>query len=64
MIEIPKTLKSIGNCAFESSGLTSIVLPNNVSSIGYLVFANCRQLVSATIAVKIFQMVLLKDVLN
>ena len=46
-ITIPSTIGSIGNNAFEGSGLTSIILPETVS-LGDRVFANLATLTSVT----------------
>lgn len=44
------TVTSIGNEAFyESTGLTSVVIPNSVTSIGDLAFGNCTRLSSVEI---------------
>ena len=46
---IPKTVKSIGEYAFKDSELTSITIPNGVTSIGYEAFFRCSNLTSITI---------------
>ena len=49
-IEIPNSVTSIGNEAFEyCDGLTSIEIPNSVTSIGYAAFYACTSLTSITI---------------
>ena len=42
-------MTSIGEGAFMSSGLTSITIPNSVTSIGQSAFGDCRSLTSVTI---------------
>ena len=48
-ITIPNSVTSIGNNAFSSSGLTSITLPENLTSIRSGTFAVCEALTSITI---------------
>ena len=53
-ITIPATVNgcsvtSIGNDAFSCSGLTSVVIPEGVTSIGESAFINCPYMTSATI---------------
>ncbi|MBR5596036.1 MAG: leucine-rich repeat protein [Lachnospiraceae bacterium] len=43
-ITIPKSVTSIGNNAFELSGLTKIVIPDTIASIGAYAFYNCYDL--------------------
>lgn len=45
-ISLPVSLRAIGNKAFEKSGLTEIVVPENVVNFGEYAFANCQQLIS------------------
>ena len=40
---------SIGDDAFESSGITSVIIPNSVTNIGEQAFAGCYSLTSVTI---------------
>jgi hypothetical protein len=47
---IPNWVKSIGNSAFENTGLTSISIPNSVTSIGMGAFHECINLVSINIS--------------
>ena len=46
---IPNTVTSIGNNAFEGSGITLITIPDSVTSIGAYAFRNCRNLATVTI---------------
>ena len=45
---IPDFVETVCDEAFESSSIKEIVLPKNVTSIGSLVFMNCKKLMSAT----------------
>ena len=48
-IQFGDKVKSIGNKAFyECTGLTSVILPNNIISIGESSFQNCSNLLSVT----------------
>ncbi|MBR6770903.1 MAG: leucine-rich repeat domain-containing protein [Lachnospiraceae bacterium] len=47
--EIPATIKEIGDFSFARSGLTSIVIPEGVESIGYGAFYHCDDLMEITI---------------
>ena len=42
-------MTSIGKSAFDYSGLTSITIPNSVTSIGEFAFSNCTSLTSITV---------------
>jgi hypothetical protein len=44
-----KAIKAIGTGAFEKKGITSITIPNSVTSIGDGAFYGCRSLTSVTI---------------
>ena len=44
-IELPETLKSIGEYAFSYSSLTSITLPNSLEEVGDMAFGGCYYLV-------------------
>ena len=48
-ITIPEAVTSIGMTAFTSTGLTSIVLPENVELIDDLAFGGCKSMTSITI---------------
>lgn len=48
-VTIPKTVTSIGDEAFEDSGLRSVTIPNSVTSIEDGAFSHCRGLASVTI---------------
>ncbi|HBC93668.1 MAG TPA: hypothetical protein DCZ10_12445, partial [Pelotomaculum sp.] len=45
-ITLPDTVTTIGNSAFQNSGLTSIILPKSLASIGNNSFAGCDSLAS------------------
>ncbi|MCD7768669.1 MAG: leucine-rich repeat domain-containing protein, partial [Oscillospiraceae bacterium] len=42
-------LATIGNCAFQESGLTEIVIPDTVTSLGGIAFSDCTSLKTVTI---------------
>ncbi len=51
-VELPKGLTGIGNSAFDESALTSVTIPDSVTSMGaglYNVFGNCDALESVTL---------------
>ena len=48
-VTVPRSVTSIGACAFLQSGLTSITIPNSVTSIGWEAFGSCKRLASVTI---------------
>ena len=48
-VEIPITIKSIQQSAFEKSGLISVEIPNSVTKIQAWAFARCTDLLSLTI---------------
>ena len=43
------SVTNIGNNAFETCTITSVIIPNSVTSIGYSAFNNCSTLTSITI---------------
>lgn len=45
-IDIPKNVTSIGDCAFWSSSINSIFIPNAVSTLGIKCFADCKKMSS------------------
>ena len=47
-IDLPSHLTSIGSGAFFATALTSVVLPNSVTELGYSVFSGCEKLTSFT----------------
>jgi BspA type Leucine rich repeat region (6 copies) len=47
---IPITVTSIGEEAFQQSGLTSITIPDSVTSIGFDAFQFCTRLTNVTVA--------------
>ena len=48
-VVIPKTVTTIGRCAFEKTGLTSVFIPDSVTEIGDCAFYGCKSLKSAVI---------------
>ena len=44
-VSIPNTVKSIGDNAFENSGILDLVIPGSVISVGNDVFKDCKSLV-------------------
>ena len=46
---IPSTVKSIDFSAFQGSGLVSIIIPDNLTAIGYSLFKDCNNLKTVTI---------------
>ena len=48
-IGLPSELETIGNGAFESSGLNSITLPASLKTIGADAFKNCQNLIEVTV---------------
>ena len=46
---VPESVKSIGACAFMGADLSSLALPQNLTSIGWSAFETCRNLTSMTI---------------
>ena len=46
---VPESVKSIGACAFMGADLSSLTLPQNLTSIGWSAFETCRNLTSMTI---------------
>jgi Leucine-rich repeat (LRR) protein len=50
-VKLPKTIKSIGDNAFSSSGVREVVIPGDVlETIGYMTFANCNNLQKVTLS--------------
>ena len=47
-IDIPKTVVSLGNYVFASSGITNQIIPDTVKEIGNGLFARCGQLVDVS----------------
>ena len=54
-IVLTSNITKIGNCAFESTGLQSITISNNVTIIGRNAFSNCQNLVSIEIPASIIK---------
>jgi len=48
-VTLPKNLKFIGNQAFSTSGLTSIIIPDGVTDIGESAFNSCNNLTSVSL---------------
>ena len=49
-VTFPKSLTVIDDYAFCASNLKTVEIPAHITSVGNLAFANCEQLISATIA--------------
>ena len=49
VVKLPASIECIGDSAFEESGLTEIVIPANVKSVGVYLFAHCASLTKVTI---------------
>ncbi|MBR1935959.1 MAG: leucine-rich repeat domain-containing protein, partial [Muribaculaceae bacterium] len=47
---LPTTLTSIGNSAFQFSGIETVNMSNNVTSLGYYCFDQCSNLASVTLS--------------
>jgi hypothetical protein len=47
-LDIPETVTAIGSCAFQSSGLESIVIPSNVTTVDFQGFLDNSNLQSVT----------------
>lgn len=47
-IKLPKNLSELGNCAFKGSGLTTVVIPDSITTLSNA-FNNCANLKSITI---------------
>ncbi len=43
-VKLPKSLRTIGGCAFYGCNMNTIVIPENVKEIGGAAFASCKQL--------------------
>lgn len=52
-IELPQTLNKIGTNAFSKTGLKSIAIPNNVTTIGEDAFAYCKDLSTVLIGKRV-----------
>ena len=48
-VYLPASIESIGDSAFEESGLTEILIPGSVKSVGVYLFAHCASLKKVTI---------------
>ena len=51
--EVPKTVLQIGECAFSRSNLETVVLSQNLKSIGKYAFENCREMTELVIHDKV-----------
>ena len=49
-IEIPASVTVIGNSAFQKTGLTEVIIPENISKIGSKAFRDCKNLQSVYFA--------------
>lgn len=47
-VTLPNSIKYIDDCTFENSGLTSVIIPENVKQIGASPFKDCINLASVT----------------
>lgn len=52
-IVIPNTVTSIGDDAFKSSGISSIIIPDSVTVIGQRAFYGCKNLESIVIPITV-----------
>ena len=48
-INLPKSIRSIGDCAFQYSGLTSVEIPESVTAIERFAFDSCEDLESVVV---------------
>lgn len=48
-VAVPDGVRTIAEHAFQSSNITSVVLPNTLTEIGYLAFGYCKHLTKVTI---------------
>ncbi|MGN0610519.1 MAG: leucine-rich repeat domain-containing protein [Ruminiclostridium sp.] len=48
-VKIPEGITCIASVAFENSDITSVIIPDSVSNIGFKAFYNCKSLKSITI---------------
>lgn len=48
-VKIPKSVKNIGDFAFDGSGITTLDIPNSVTGIGKYAFTRCLRLASVNI---------------
>ena len=55
-VSIPNTVKSIGDIAFDGTGLTSVTIPEGVNRIGNEAFAFCSHLASVSIPASVTEM--------
>ena len=61
-IELPVALTEIKNCAFDSSGLTAIAIPENVVAICGDAFIECNKLLDITITGKLTTAMTMSDI--
>lgn len=50
-VQIPETVKRIGNNAFSATGLTAVTIPDSVKEIGRGAFYNCSALKTCKLSV-------------
>ena len=62
VLSLPETLTEIGAAAFSQSGLTEVIIPSSVTSIGKLAFANCNDLKKVTLPSRFNNEELLKSI--
>ena len=48
-VAVPDGVRTIAEHAFQSSNITSVVLPNTLTEIGYIAFGYCKHLTKVTI---------------
>ena len=49
-VTINNGTRTIGNCAFEQSAITNLIIPDSVTTIGHMAFSECHNLTSISIS--------------